>query len=239
LAGFGGQPPIEPPLLPTYRDSVIAYIKQQKLNQPILIGHSLGGFLAYWIAATTPKMVGLVISVDGLPFYSALDDPTATPQSAEESASRRRTMIQNAVGVRKAIQNRAYLASRITDRGDLQIVAAMSDQSDSATVGQAMYEMLTTDVRDQLGRIQVPVLLIGTNGSSVDDEERRIKEARYRQQVSGIADHTVVFHTHSRHFIQYDAPEFLAQQLSAFLQKHSSPELADSVIREDTAGESQ
>ena len=239
LAGFGGQPPIDPPLLSTYRDGVIEYIRRQQLHRPILIGHSLGGFLTYWIAATNPESAGLVIAVDGLPFYSALSDPAATPQSVEEEASRRRAVIQNANGLRKTIQNRTYLTSRITAREDLQTVAAMSDRSDPRTVGQAMYEMLTTDVRDELVRIRVPVLLIGTNGSSSTDDERRTKETRYRQQVASIPDHTVVFHTQSRHFIQYDAPEFLWQQLNAFLSKHESAGAADSAPQPDEPSVSQ
>lgn len=52
LAGFGGTPPIHSgDYLKTFRDDLAAYIRQNKLDHPVVIGHSLGGFLALWFAA--------------------------------------------------------------------------------------------------------------------------------------------------------------------------------------------
>src|SRR5208283_587695 len=71
LAGFAGQPPIVGPFLEKVRDSIIKYIRDQKLDHPIIIGHSLGGMMAFWVAEKAPAEVGPVISVDGLPCYAA------------------------------------------------------------------------------------------------------------------------------------------------------------------------
>lgn len=47
LAGFAGQPRLgDGPFLETVKDAIVTYIKTNKLNQPILIGHSLGGHMA-------------------------------------------------------------------------------------------------------------------------------------------------------------------------------------------------
>src|SRR5580658_5061967 len=48
LAGFGGQPALDGPFLEKVRDGIVKYIQEQKLNHPILIGHSLGGMMVYW-----------------------------------------------------------------------------------------------------------------------------------------------------------------------------------------------
>src|SRR5436190_6728080 len=51
LAGFAGQPPIHlDSFLQTVRDDIISYIRDDKLQKPIIAGHSLGGFVALWIA---------------------------------------------------------------------------------------------------------------------------------------------------------------------------------------------
>ena len=69
LAGFAGQPPLDSDaFLPIVRDAIVRYIRDQKLDRPVIVGHSLGGFLGFWIAATTPDAVGGVIAVDGVPF---------------------------------------------------------------------------------------------------------------------------------------------------------------------------
>jgi len=85
LAGFGGGPGVGSPFLSRVRDELITYVKARRLEQPVLVGHSLGGFLAFWIAATAPDLVGAVIAVDGVPFLPALGNPNATPASTAAS----------------------------------------------------------------------------------------------------------------------------------------------------------
>src|SRR5687767_14653822 len=43
LAGFAGEPAIDPPYLPTIRDAVLRYIQERRLGRPVIVGHSLGG----------------------------------------------------------------------------------------------------------------------------------------------------------------------------------------------------
>src|SRR5215510_638539 len=57
LAGFAGEPAIEPPFLPAIRDAVLKYIDDRGLRQPVIIGHSLGGVLGLWLGATAPSRV--------------------------------------------------------------------------------------------------------------------------------------------------------------------------------------
>jgi pimeloyl-ACP methyl ester carboxylesterase len=55
IAGFAGQPPISPPLLPRVRDELAAYIRSRKLERPIVVGHSLGGAMAYLRLSNTKR----------------------------------------------------------------------------------------------------------------------------------------------------------------------------------------
>jgi pimeloyl-ACP methyl ester carboxylesterase len=45
LAGFGGPPPVGSPFLPRVRDELIAYVKSQGLEKPVIVGHSLARIL--------------------------------------------------------------------------------------------------------------------------------------------------------------------------------------------------
>jgi pimeloyl-ACP methyl ester carboxylesterase len=58
VAGFAGVPPVQPASLARVRDDVIGYVKAKRLDQPVLVGHSMGGFVALWIAATAPDEAG-------------------------------------------------------------------------------------------------------------------------------------------------------------------------------------
>ena len=89
LAGFGGQPALgdgNEPLLPTVRAELAAYIREHKLQKPIVVGHSLGGFLALWLAASEPDLLGGIVVVDSLPYLPAAMDTTATVEKIRPRA---------------------------------------------------------------------------------------------------------------------------------------------------------
>src|ERR1700735_3866114 len=44
LAGFAGEPRIDAPLLEPVRKDLAAYIREKKMDKPVIVGHSLGGF---------------------------------------------------------------------------------------------------------------------------------------------------------------------------------------------------
>ena len=46
VAGFVGVPRVPAPMLEKVRDGLAAYIRKNKLDHPVIVGHSLGGFLA-------------------------------------------------------------------------------------------------------------------------------------------------------------------------------------------------
>ena len=66
FAGFGGVPPVEKPWLPKIKEEVVEYVHRRKLQHAVIIGHSLGGTLGLWLAATEPTLFKKVIVVDAL-----------------------------------------------------------------------------------------------------------------------------------------------------------------------------
>ena len=82
LAGFAGVAPIAPPLLATVRAELVSYIRTQRLNRPIVVGHSLGGTLALAVAADHPDLVGPLVIVDSLPFLAGAQFRAKTADDA-------------------------------------------------------------------------------------------------------------------------------------------------------------
>ena len=219
LAGFAGQPAIGEPFLEQVRDGLIKYIRDKKLERPVIVGHSLGGFLAFWLGATAPEQVGPIIAVDGVPYFPALNDVNATPQSAQQFAEMMRTMYKMQTPEQFAIGNRGFFAAMITDPKDLEKITALSTKSDSKTVGQAFYEMMTTDLREKVKAIRTPVLLIGATAAIPDPSQKKMAEDNYRLEVAKIPQHKVVFAPKARHFIQLDEPKFFFQEVESFLKE--------------------
>jgi pimeloyl-ACP methyl ester carboxylesterase len=83
VAGFAGVPPIDGPLLPAVRRDLAEYIRTQKLDRPIIVGHSLGGTLALSMAIEYPDLVGPLVIIDILPFLAG---PNMQVKTAPEAA---------------------------------------------------------------------------------------------------------------------------------------------------------
>jgi len=217
LAGFAGQPAIQAPFLETVRRDLIGYIQEKNLDHPVVVGHSLGGFMAYWVAATAPALVGPVVAVDGLPFLSDLFKPGATAESSRPGAEQVRRMMASLTPDEFAAQNESYLKNMITDPDNVAKVATESAKSTPSAVGEAMFEMMTTDLRPVVASVKVPTLLVAGGAFAKDDKERRELVAHCERQLANIAHHRVVLADKARHFIMLDDPAFLLSQMDTFL----------------------
>ena len=72
VAGFAGMPASSgDDFAGRLRDSLIAYARTLRgphAERPVIVGHSLGGFVAYAMAATAPDAFDGMVAVDGVPF---------------------------------------------------------------------------------------------------------------------------------------------------------------------------
>jgi pimeloyl-ACP methyl ester carboxylesterase len=190
------------------RADLARYIRDRKLAHPIAVGHSLGGFLALWLAASEPDLVGAVVAVDGVPYLAALTDRSASPASMEAQARAIRRQLAASTVEQWAAQTRAALAGMITSPAEVERIAATSSRSSPGAVADAVYEMLTTDLRPEMGKVRAPVLLLAAGTADVSS---------YEAQVAPIRDHRVVPFPGARHFIMLDAPDRFLAEVEAFL----------------------
>ncbi len=216
LSGFAGRPPIEGPLLSTVRDEIVAYADKAGLQRPALVGHSLGGFMVLWLAASEPDRFGAVAAVDGLPSLAAavgLDEA-----SVGDAAAKMRAQMASLSPTDFAAGTEQSLSAQIRDPEDVAWVAEVSGRSSPAAVGLAMEEMLVRDIRPMMEDVRSPVLLLGPGVGS--DEHKARTQAIYREQVAPVPEHRVVFLDGARHFVMLDAPEAFARELDSFLDEH-------------------
>jgi pimeloyl-ACP methyl ester carboxylesterase len=211
LAGFAGVPPIDAAAyLPAERDAILAYVREHRLDRPVVVGHSIGGFLAYWIALQAPHDIAAVLAIDGLPFMPALQAPSATPADIEPQAGKMRDMLAAMDPAAFAGQTRKALHGMITRAEDVDRVAADSVRSDPRTVGRAVYELMTTDLRPRLAELHMPVWVIEAG-------DLPGMPAAYEAQVARAPDHRVILAAKAKHFVMLDDPAIVNTTLDQLL----------------------
>ena len=217
LAGFAGVAPI--PMqswgegyLQLQQQAILRYISEQQLDKPVVIGHSLGGYLALALAANAPEQIGAAINVDGLPALGALFAANRTNNSSNNQQSQGGF---DPIAMAKSMANNEQWQQRI--------VADMY-RSDGMTSGRVMGELMRADLRPQLANIRVPVLTLGAlqHGAPYSTPEQ--VQANYEQQLANAPAqyHSFAFARDAKHFIMADAPDWLNQQIAQFLQRHSA-----------------
>ena len=221
LAGFGDLAPtafVPDPLLPAVRDQLLAYIKTQKLNKPIIMGHSLGGFMGLALSIAQPDAIGPLVILDSLPFLAAVQNPATTVESAKPMAGNMRQQMKQ--GRMPAAAQRQMVTSMVTDTARQTLLAQWGQASDPATTAQAMYDLYTTDLRPDLGRIQQPALVLGAWAAYKQyGSTKESTRAIFTQQYSKLPQARIEMSEAGRHFLMYDDTAWFLAQTDAFLKQ--------------------
>jgi N-formylmaleamate deformylase len=220
LPGFAGSPPIETEnYLQTMRDEIIRYIKENNLKKPIIVGHSLGGFLALWISITEPTLIRTNLIVDALPFSGAVQDPKATSESAKPMAENMRKMMANATPEQVKQSQQYFLPGMVNNLEKRELLSKWGVESHAPTVAQAMYELQTTDLRAQLGSIKTPTLVLGAWIAYKDyGYKRETIQQTFDLQYEKLLTKTILLSDIGKHFIMYDDLSWMLAQMDSFLK---------------------
>ncbi len=204
LAGFAGTPPTKPPLAASVRKELVRYIRAYQLTKPVIVGHSMGGTIAYWVAETAPDLIGGVVVVDAGPALSDTDPATAR--------ALRNTWAQAGDDELPEQVKSAY-TGMVADPKHIAPYLDEITRSDRQTMGDSIYELVKTDLRGELGKITAPLLLVLADGGY---------QQLYRSQVEGVAHKQIVVVPKAKHFVMLDEPEAFAKLLDDFLAKLAS-----------------
>ena len=112
------------------------------------------------------------------------------------------------------------LRTMVTDPRAAERLTRVAAQSSPAFLAQAMYELWTTDLREQTARITAPVLFIAPEGETAAAAALR---QRALAQLTRIRHCSVRAIAGCRHFIMIDAPERLCDEVAAFLAGAKGP----------------
>jgi len=218
LAGFAGEPWThgDGPFVEPVVAELARYVREAGLQRPAVIGHSMGGMSAVMLAQRHPELVGRVMSVDSLPFFSALFGPTATVESARpfadqaaagiigaDEAAFRAGQAQGAVGYSRTPATRAAMVD-------------WSMASDRRAMAAAIREVMTTDLRPGLAAMTTPVWAVYAADAD-GGAPAAMADALWTREYAALPGARMVRVDGSRHFIMADQPERFAAVVDQFL----------------------
>ena len=224
VAGFAGVPRVPAPMLERVRDGLADYIRKQKLDHPVIVGHSLGGFIALDFAAKYPLLPGRLVIVDSYPFSGGVADPKATPESARASAAQIRqymsAMTQEAYEA--SVKSGASTRNMVEKQSDFDRIVVWGLASDRTAVADAMGELFAADLRDDLAKIKVPTLVFGSWIAYKQYTDHARIEANLRSQYAKLAGVEIQVTDTAHHFIMWDDPSWMFAHLDRFLNAASA-----------------
>jgi pimeloyl-ACP methyl ester carboxylesterase len=217
LAGFAGQPAQANFSLAGVESDVSAYIAANKLGRPVVVGHSLGGFIALSLAAHHPDQVSALIIVDSLPAMGAAGNPTATSKDLADIANKMKAGMSAITNDERLKTSRSYVESMVTAPADLDRIDNWSKASDWPTVVTALSEMMGTDLRHEVKKISAPTIVLGTWVAFAQYGGEPAVKKTFDTQFAELNGVKIVLAPKARHFIMYDDPQWMFAQMDDFL----------------------
>ncbi|HEY0107839.1 MAG TPA: alpha/beta hydrolase [Rhizomicrobium sp.] len=212
LAGFAGEAPRAngsgEVVVPT-AEALDAYLVEQHLAPAVVVGHSLGGTMALYLAEHHGDHLKKVLLVDALPFFAVImGGPAATAAGMKPMADQIRASTASSM---PGAQIAARMVSAPDDRA---MVAGWADSSDPGTVNRAFADDLVLDMRAGLASIRVPVTLLYPDSK----QPAGTVDGLYADAFAPVPHKTLVRIDNSLHFIMLDQPDRFAAALDAFLK---------------------
>lgn len=220
LAGFSTQAPInlENGFLPIIEEGIHHYIQNELDSKPIIIGHSLGGFLAMSLASEHSDEIKKVVIVDSYPFMPAAYNPNATEENVKPQAKQMMGMVMAADDSTYAVQQKMGMATMMNDAEHVKAAVKWSIESSRETIAQAMYELMTTDLRQEVATINIPVLVLGNWYSAKDyGMTKEIVKNSFESQFQNSSFVEVRIAETAKHFIMWDEPQWFYEEVRTFI----------------------
>jgi len=212
LAGFGEKNPIDFPWLPTINNAIENYINENKLTDLTVIGHSLGGTIALWLAGRENSKISKLILVDALPAAGALMIPNFNPDNlAYDSLYNNQQLAMNEADFEKMAEGMAQgisLNAETQERIKNWIILA-----DRKTYVYGYTDYLKLDVRENLKSITVPVTIIAAD----QPFGKEMVIQTYKSQYENLANYDLIIAENSAHFVMFDKPSWFQEQIQQIL----------------------
>jgi len=209
MAGFAGVPAQPNATFNKWVEGVAAFIHDNKINKPIILGHSMGGGMAMALAAEYPDLISKIIVVDALPCLSAMRDPEFKSNDKNDCSAMvtQFTAIPDDQFYKMQKQN---ISSMLADTSKHNEVVNWSVKSDRTTCAYMFCDFSNTDLRENIKNIKCPSLIL------LESYFVNLKPA-ITEQFKKLATANLQYASKGLHFIMYDDKEWYDTQIRNFI----------------------
>ena len=218
LAGVAGEPWThgDGPFVQPVADELVRYIRESGLQRPAVIGHSMGGMTGLLLAQQHPELIGKLMSVDSLPFFSAMFGPQVTAVAAQPFADQAAAGILAADEAGFRAQQGQTAIGLVRDPATRAAMVEWSMTSDRQAMAAAIREVMTTDLRPGLTTMTTPVWAIYASDAD-GGAPAAGADALWGREYAPLPAVRLIRVDDSRHFIMADQPTRFAGIVDQFL----------------------
>jgi len=210
MAGFAGVKPQPNPSFENWKAGIANYIKDNKIEKPILVGHSMGGGLALAIASDYPDLIGKIVVVDALPCLAALSDPSFKSKENNDCSP----MVTQMAAMNETQfydMQKQTMPRLLQDSSKLEMVVDWSVKSDRKTFSEVYCDFFNIDLRERISAIKCPSLILLESyfinlKPAIEGQYKNLKTANFQYADKGL------------HFIMYDDKDWYLAQLNSFIK---------------------
>jgi pimeloyl-ACP methyl ester carboxylesterase len=148
-----------------------------------------------------------------IPFMGAMfGQPDATPASLRPMAEQMRTQLLTTEALAPMI------ATMTRSEANRQKLLQYANASDRRTVANAMHELIMTDLRPELSRINVPLTVLYVQAPNVPMSAEQF-DLTMKQMYSGAPAAMLERIPDSNHYVQLDQPARFLAAVDAFMRR--------------------
>lgn len=210
MRGFAGLPAsgFREPMnfLKPMADALAGYIRTLRTGPVAVVGHSMGGVVSLILARDHSDVVDRLMVVDVPAYFSVLINPFATPASMAPLAQHsRRTYAEKS---RPQLHEELVRATEklVIDPGRVDRIVRWGMNSDRRTTADVMAEVMMTDLRGDLQRIEAPVDVIYAWDKGGPATRLGLDQV-YASSYSGLQNGKRLRIDDARHYVMFDQPD--------------------------------
>jgi len=208
--GFAGTKADSITSFKNWEAAIARYITENKIDKPVIVGHSIGGGMAMLLASDYPQLIGKIVVVDALPCLGALSNAAFAAQK-DPDCSMYVKQFQGMDDKQYYQMQKRSMPSLMADTTHLQQAIDWSVKSDRKAIAEIYCQFLNTDQRESTSTIKCPSLVL------LEAPFANMKPV-IEEQFKNMKGAQLSYSDKALHFIMYDDTNWYLAQLDSFLR---------------------
>lgn len=201
-------------------NEILEYMRVNKIKNPNIMGHSVGGNVALETVLISPGAFSKIILVDSYPCNMAMGIVSVTEQM-RKSQSENFSGYLNSLNDENFLKfwemmSKGFFRDSLKQKIFLKIVA----DSERSSLTKIQSAVISEDLRPELIKISSPVMVLcaGESFKQLSLPEEELTQ-RINNQFSQVKKYEMYINMKSKHFIMSDEKDWFSDKILTFLSK--------------------